>query len=404
MLTKDLLKVNLKKGMISPQFIDPQNTQACDVANRLLTLVRKSIGETQASIEETLYDEIATESMDFAPGFVKLILDQLEYSETTPDLEEERWDLILAAQKFRQEHYFKSKEEFQDSFSVIPGRDFASLSNSLYADLPEFKRVIKIWDVEAQNLLHRYNTSLVQSLLLLAPKVEIHISFSNAVEKRNLFRAIKFHRLVVGNVKVEGGDLSFTIDGPLSLLVNTSAYGMRLANFFPRLVQTKHWKMEALIKYKKRDHQLVLSERDGLQSHYKDASDFRPDEEFQQFLTAYNQTSSDWHAEWCDDLVALGAQTFCFPDMTFIHKAKARRIHLEFFHRWHKGELEKRINHLQNSKEINVIIGVCNSLIKRANMSASSIQEDDFEKFGFIFRGLPTPKAVSALLSRIYAD
>lgn len=403
MLTKDLLKVNLRKGVISPKFVDVQDEQALDLAKRLLCVVNGAKEKTQSYIEEALNDEIEALNLEYASGFVKLILDQMEYSEVDIDYESDRWDLIKSAQSLRQEQYFKNKEEFQESLATLRDKEFKTLSANLYADLPEFRIVTKAMEWCETDLIHRYNCGLVQSLLLLAPQVDIFLDFTNAVEKRNVFRAIKFHRLVVGNVKSSSGTLSFTIDGPLSLLVNTQAYGMRLANFFPRLLLLNHWKLIARVQYKKRDYELHLSDGDGLRSHYKEWGDYRP-EEFEEFLNSFNKAASHWQAQWCDDLVPLGPQLYCFPDMTFVHSLRGQKVHMELFHRWHKGELEKRIKNLQNSEEFQVIIGVCNSLVKQANMGTSAIYEKDFEKFGFTFRGVPTPKAVNALLDKAYRE
>jgi predicted nuclease of restriction endonuclease-like RecB superfamily len=165
----------------------------------------------------------------------------------------------------------------------------------------------------------------------------------------------------------------------------------------------KHWQIEASVKYKKRDYLLLLSENDCLKSHYREWGEYRP-EEFQEFLNAYNKSSSPWQAQWCDELVELGGQQFCFPDLSFIHGSNGKKVHLELFHKWHRGELEKRIKTLQKSEKSQVIIGICNSLVKQANMGFPSIHEEEFENFGFIFRGVPTPKAVSSLLNKAYGE
>ncbi len=400
MLTKDLLKVSLRKGCIHPEFVDPKDMQAQILTRRLLAIVNGSKGQTQSYIEEALQDEIERESLSYASGFVKLILDHLEYSETQGDCESVRWNLIKTAQSLRQEQYFKSKEEFQETLESLFSKSFKFLSENLYSDLPDFKQMNSSLDWNEEDFIYRYNCALVQSLFLIAPKVDLRISFTSAVEKRHLFRAIKFHRLVVGNINFDANSLSFSIDGPMSLLVNTQAYGMRLANFFPRLLLLKHWQIDAAIVYKKKSYLLSLNEDALLKSHYKEWGDYRP-EEFEEFLKAFNNHSSAWRCEWCDELISLGSQDFCFPDMSFVNVSTGQKIHLELFHRWHRGELDKRVRILQKSDKVRVIIGVCNSLIKQDSIGIKEIDEKSFEKFGFIFRGVPTPKAVNVILNQV---
>ena len=172
MLTKDLLKVKAQKGSICPQFIDIHDTQARNLAKSLLRIVNESKERTQNQIEEDLSLEVESENLYYASGFVKLILDQIEFSELKEDSESLRWDLINVAQNLRQEHYFKSKEEFQETLSSLQMKDFKSLSESLYGDLPEFRLMAKGLAWDEVDLIHRYNCALVQSLLLLAPKVD----------------------------------------------------------------------------------------------------------------------------------------------------------------------------------------------------------------------------------------
>lgn len=393
MLTKDLLRLNLKKNDVRPKFIDSEDVEAKHLASSMLDLIKSSMGKTQSQLEEDLSELCSNSSLDYAKGFEKILLDHIEFSEPEGNFEETRWDLIKQAQNLRTEQFFHSVEEFQETLTPT--------FQDIYTDLPELRKVTKIVEWSERDFINRYNCALVQSLLLLAPKMQIRLISASTLEKRNLFRSLKFHRLIVGEITCDEDSLAFELDGPLSILMNTQAYGMRLANFFPHLLMLKKWEMKALIKYKKRDYQLFLNNKDGLVSHYKEWGQYRP-EEFENFFKAYQETPSDWILEWCDDLLLLAPKAYCFPDMVFTHREKGQKVHLEFFHRWHRGELEKRMELLKKIDKCQMIIGVCNSLIKHDSMGTSPFQEQDLDHFGFIFRVVPTPRAVNTLLNRLY--
>ena len=400
MLTKDLLKTKVRNKSIQPQLISPDDPDGLQLAGALLQVMRDSQGLVAQEIEGKLKKIVEVEGLDYGLGFIKILLDHSEFSEPDFDFETARWEWVLSAQALRQEQYLRTYGEFQETFANAQLKDFSHFKSMIYGDLPEFRSLSKTIDWDARTLLLRYNCALVQSLLTYAPKIHIKLHDCTAIEKRSLFRSIRFHRLIVGNIESQGSQLSFELDGPLSLLTSTQAYGMRLANFFPRLLLCKKWQLDAEIKLKKETHVLVLNACADLLSHYKDWGGYQP-EELLIFLTKFNETSSSWHCEWADEFVPLDAQHFCFPDMKLGQKECGKVVFLEFFHSWHKGELEKRLKTLQKRNNNNMIIGVCNSLFKGANMGPSLIQDDEFERFGFTFRGVPSPTAVMKLLNKM---
>ncbi len=402
MLTKALLKIKTSKGYARPEFISINDRDARDLARTLLKQIESSSSRPQSAIEEELRLSVDLESHPYGLGFVKLIMDRADFSESVDNGEDRRWELIQSAQTLRQETLLATHEEFRENFSNIhqPG-SFQDLATALYGDLPDFRPLKAFEPWTEDDLLHRYNCALVQGLLLIAPSVRVDLVFRDTAEKRKLFRAIKFHRLVIGDIESEGQSLSFTIAGPLSVLMNTNVYGMRLANFFPHLLGIHRWKIETKIQFKGKNTTLSLNEESNLHSHYRDTGSYIP-EGFEEFINSFNTSSSSWQADWSDDLIDLGGQHFCFPDITFTEGSSGQKVHLELFHKWHRGELEKRIAALQKRPSSCLILGICKSLITKDNPLIGPWSFDDIESFSFAFRTVPTPKAILPLLERIY--
>ena len=403
MLTKDLLKIKLHKGHAYPQFIAIEDPDARELGRRLLKSMSEANSKPYASLEEELRVTVDLETHPYGLGFVKLILDRAEFSDKVDDSAERRWNLINTAQALRQERYFEKVAEFQEEFAALHQNTFRSLAHQIYGDLPEFRPLtsFEVWSED--DLIHRYNCALVQGLLLMAPRLRVDLSFANALERRTLFRAIKFHRLVVGDIVAQEGRVSFNIEGPLSILVNTQVYGMRLANFFPHLLRVQEWQIEAAIKFKGKETRFILSEKNQLRSHYREGGGYSPEEDFQEFISAFNVSNATWQAEWCEELMRLGGQQFCFPDITFTHTSSRHKIHLELFHRWHRGELEKRLEVLQKNGNSQLILGICHSLVKKESLPLGDPCGSAIDEFSFVFRSVPTPKAVNTLLDQVYA-
>lgn len=398
MLTKKLLRINQRKGILYPQFIDKDDRKAFELAHNLLAAIPNLLQTDYAAVETALLEHGDSRTHPYLEGLIKILLDRMQFTDTQ-DLESTRWELLQEGQRIRQETYFANKEAFQETISKIWHTSFKEIADKLYADLPDYRILNAFEPCDANSLIHRYNCALVQGLLLLCPKLSIKIGAASPQEKRCLFRAIKFHKLIVADISESNTELSFSIAGPLSVLTNVQAYGARLSNFFPHLLLLKKWQIEADVLFKKKKCTLKLQDNQNLKSHYKEWSQHRP-EEIEHFLESYNQTSSAWSAQWCEEIIALEGQHFCCPDITLVHSQNKKRIHIEFFHRWHRGELEKRIHVLKKIKKPEIIIGIYHSLLKDEQFDDLFGKKKETSPFAFVFKGIPTPKAINSVLEQ----
>ena len=69
-------------------------------------------------------------------------------------------------------------------------------AEGLFADLRDENRMLKFEDMTAQRLIDRYNVALAQAVLLRSVRVEAEIRNEGPARYRQLFRRLKFHRLV----------------------------------------------------------------------------------------------------------------------------------------------------------------------------------------------------------------
>jgi hypothetical protein len=247
-----------------------------------------------------------------------------------------------------------------------------------------------------QALLHRYNCAQVQGLIVHTGKINLKLCGTSLVERRNLFRMIKFHRLLVHVTAQTEQELCCEISGPLTIFDNAQSYGLRMATFFPYVLQCPKWQLTADVKVDKREGILTLDETVGIKSHYKVTLGHIP-EEFSVFCETFNGMDlgvrKGWQGISGDSFLHLGQQSYCFPDFKFIHSNGAV-TYLELFHRWHQGQILQRLDALEKNHIKELMIGVCRSL---RNNDAILKVVDDATTRGlkvFWFREFPTPKQV----------
>src|SRR5207237_6811173 len=116
------------------------------------------------------------------------------------------------------------------------GVDPEKVTAGLFADLKDENRMLRFEDLSAQRLIDRYNVALAQAVLLRAVLVTAEVRKERPARYRQLFRQLKFHRLLY---RVEGSmsdGYLLHIDGPLSLFSATNKYGLQMALFLPTLL------------------------------------------------------------------------------------------------------------------------------------------------------------------------
>jgi len=398
MLTKELLKFSIRSGRIRPAFV-PEEGDILERARGLIDLFRQAEGQSLGELEELLDETCGTG--DVEAGLRKLLLDRCGAEEDDGSVMERRWQALAAAQALRLGEPGLDEASFRGRLAATLGRGFVELKEDLYADLPACRRIKGFRELSAVSLLQRYNCAQVQGLLLRARSVHVRLAQASLAERRELFRQLKFHRLIAEVTRDEGEGRALVVElgGPLSLFDSAATYGMRLANFFPHVLNLPRWEVEAEVHIKNKTVTLKLDQKSGLKSHYRHQTPFVPDE-LLAFVEAFNTRQAGvWQASPGTEFVHLGRESYCFPDIT-IRDQKKRKIHIELFHRWHAGTLRGRIQTLEKIGFSELRLGVSKNLAKTAELKMLLEESAWFARFGFIFSEFPTPKLIFGVLDR----
>lgn len=397
MLTKNLLQFTRKNARIFPKFLSADEPGVAAMLRELEGILANAQGITESALADAIDAAESNYHPRFA-GFKKIVQQSCEVDADDGEtgVDERRMNWVLAAQEMRQRTLVPTKEAFQENLGLELTQDFWTIAEGLYADLPEFRTITRARKLNADALLARYNCQQVQGHLLQSTVMRIAIKNASIEEKRELFRSLRFHRLLA-DITQEGEALAIRIDGPLSIFTQQSAYGMRIANFFPNVLYCKDWELSATIKTKDRELELKVDSTQGLKNPAVQRGQYIPNE-MTHFIEKFNAEENGWTASIGADFLHLGHQSYCFPDITFTH-SPGKKIHLELFHKWHRDPLKKRLTALAARPVATLLLGVERSLLKDEGTGEQVKNSTVFKQFGFLFADFPTPRSVNLALS-----
>jgi len=361
MLTRDQLRIKFKGKVVEPQFIDPESPKMLARATAVMEVYDRALAEhrTRAWLDAELKE---VEGLDPAhklvKGLSKVLLDKCEFEADSPlppgELRErvfrraaETGPLAWSPGPFAQRTAIDVWTELAEELSAASEDDrawtAAELQDALYADLPDQQKLTRRGGPKTpSDLLHRYNVALVQALLLHASAVTVRMRRPDSKRVRQLFRYLKFHQLMY-RVSGSAAELAIQVDGPQSLLRQSSRYGLQLAIFFPAvLLQPGSWTLEAEVlwgKARKLKKSLTIAHTRGLQSHYADRGAWRSNAE-KWFVERFEQLDTGWTVH-PGELLDLGRQKLLVPDLTL--RRDGRVAHLDIVGFWRRTYLDKRL-------------------------------------------------------------
>jgi predicted nuclease of restriction endonuclease-like RecB superfamily len=413
MLTGKMVRVRYVRDRIVPQYLDVRDPQWLDVAEQLLTIFRssqgRSRGEMEAEIEE-LFGDLPQPLIH--NGLAKLLEDRCDFEVQAglpPDAVRDA--VFLAAAKKRQQ----TLEEIGQSFSreeVLRGvaeslqAEVQQVEASLFADLKSEERLTQLKDITAERLLERYNVALAQAVLLRSTGVEIVLRGETPQRYRQMFREIKFRRLICDVELISEPEASakgkrsvanasgsdayrLRVDGPLSLFSATQKYGLQLALFLPTLLLCKHFELTAKLRWgpERRDKLFLLSHEEGLVSHQAETGAYVPPEATM-FVELFRKKIADWELREETEIIPLGKQVWV-PDYRLVHRATGNVVLLDILGFWRRSSAERHLAMLKEHAGAPFIVAISDQL---------NVEDSELEALPdhvVRFRNMPLPDEVA---------
>ncbi|MGC1719353.1 MAG: DUF790 family protein [Isosphaeraceae bacterium] len=361
MLTGDLVRVRTSKERIIPLYLNRNSPQWLEAAESLLAIFREGVGGTRGEIEEEIDDLFGGggKATLVHRGMAKVLEDRAEF-EVVADVppEQIREQVFTAAAESRRRlRAARPTQETRVSLASRPTfrRDEVlssvalelklppeTLLKALFADLRDENRLLKFQDMTAQRLIDRYNVALAQAVLLRSVRVDAEIRNEGPARYRQLFRRLKFHRLVY---RVQGSmadGYTIQVDGPLSLFSATTKYGLQMALFLPALLHCHDFRLEAELRWgpRREPRSFHLDAGTGLITHQLDSGVYVP-AEIPAFVERFRQIAPAWELSECTDVLELGREGVWVPDYRAVHRTSGTDVFVEVLGFWKKSSLER---------------------------------------------------------------
>ena len=382
MLTSDLVFSSKRGRYIKPCFIDTKNPELLALSENLISCFRSAVKNRLAykQLEDTLFQFRAANSKTTPVNALIKLLD----------------DRIVRAAAVEETDYQGERNKlFSHSAALLKNGNIDgllqfTLQNTFdpYGDLPEFDVITDFKDILPQELLERYNTALVQAILFKAEKLTVKVNSDDQGELRRLLKYLKFFRLLCDIKKDVSGKLKLEISGPLSLFGPTRKYALNLAAFFPAVLRFDEWEIRAEIKNRSSFSILKLDNESRLVSHYRNFSSYVP-EEIKVFHRLFSAKSDDWKIIGDTPLFIAGKGCYIAPDLSFIDRENQHTLHLELFHRWHKLQLETRLEYLERNQDMPLIIGIDRAICDETKLDELTEKYPAAMGKSFRFRDFP---------------
>ncbi|HON44263.1 MAG TPA: DUF790 family protein, partial [Planctomycetota bacterium] len=322
------------------------NTNILNIATTLIQTYKEYIGKSREELQDTL-KELLGESKELIiyRGFSHLLESYCTFvTETNLDPSEIRQIVFKLSSEMHKQGTFVKQTVLQQvamQYNTTPEK----IEKALFQDLKQNEILESFEEPTPQQLIKKYNTSLAQGILYKALSLEIDIKEKNQNRYRQLFRSIKFFRLLP--TITEDGDNGYHIhlDGPMTLFQSSTKYGLQLALFLPALLLCDNWSLTAPLQWKQnKQAEFKLSSKEKLYSHYADQGMYQPPE-ILVFQERFQSLQSEWVIQSEPNILTVHGQVI-IPDYMFVHFDKNMIVYLEIFGYWRNIDLDKRLQQL----------------------------------------------------------
>jgi predicted nuclease of restriction endonuclease-like RecB superfamily len=366
-LTADLIKVRRRGGKLQPTWLKGAALEDwMPVAQALVEIFEQCEGMTVARLDQAIEALVGDVSDRIrALGLVKLLRDRYEIDEASGAQAETTRALVFSHAALARRHLGLLESFDREALIVLCADQCSSTADkieaALFSDLPGAQVIRRYKRISPTGLLQRYNLALAQGVLLRASRVHVKLAPAPAVRLREIFRMLKFCRLMHQVLGDATAGYELVIDGPMSLFESTQRYGLQLAMLLPTLVAGEGWSLNADVSWGKerQKFEFELSWRDGLVSTRDAAAE---PEEVACLERTFERMESDWTVRREATVFDIRGKGVFVPDLIFEHKHSAERVYLEVFGYWSRQAVFKRLELLDGGFQHKVILAVSRKL------------------------------------------
>ncbi len=402
MLTGNKLLAKNYRGRLLVSYLEPSDSRWSGVVDWVLSKGKDLLGQSRSVFEEEIneYPGTLPDALVFA-GLVKVFSDNCSFEQPAEvDAIKIRELVFSLASKFKQEGKLSSDIEVRRNIFELVGKQNEVnpdvIDALLYSDLESENKLLAVPQVNAQNLIHRYNLALAQGALLNSLNIVVKLPASTPPARlRQLTRWLKFQRLLCAVDKNKSAGLILQIDGPLSLFRTTQKYGFQIALFLPALLLCPQFELEAELLWgkTKKPCKFQISSNDGLVTHYADSGMYLPPEN-EIFFLLFKKRIDEWDIsdsisdlDYSDDLLV--------PDFVLKRKADQKIVGLEILWNWNTVMVERRIKDMEKLKLQKYVLAVAD----KGNLGKDKLAQ--IPNSVYLFKSTPLPQEIGKIINAI---
>ena len=406
MLTADLVRAQVKKGLVRPRWLDTSDPALVADAANLVSLFARFEGERVGALEEAVADLIG-DSTDFfiTRGLAKLLLDTASFEVRAAHPPEALRAAVFAAAgaagtwpvRAGGGDGFTAREEVLARVGAALGLSPAEVEEGLFADLDAERRLVSFDRLDGRALLERYNLGVAQAIVLRATEVRVELPGVSPQRLRQLLRALKFRGLMHRAERTTRG-YRLVLDGPASLFRQTGRYGLQLALFLPALALAERWYLDADVTWgpKRAPCRFELDHGQGLVTRARDTGTWVSEEE-RHLEASFAALDTPWRLERGVRLVDLDGRDVLAADYALVHP-DGREAWLDIVWFWRKDAFARRLALLRAHGPEHLIVAVATRLnADRADPAALDLGAVT----AYPFKGVLVPKRLIALAEPI---
>jgi len=404
MLTGKMVRARPHGNRVVALYLDTKKPELVETAERLLDIFRGQQGSSRGELEEDLRETFENSPAQLiVQGLAKLLEDRSEFETVSGHPPAELRQAVFA-------HAAGLRKQPADEQGVRPPfdrddvlREAAAalgvtpevVEHGLFADLKSEQRMVKFADTTAERLLQRYNVALAQAILLRSTGMTVQIHNEPPQRYRQLFRLLKFHRLICEVAAKSPDGYVLSLDGPLSLFAATQKYGLQLALFLPAVLQCKDFELRADLRWgpNRVAKTFTVTPGDGLVAHQPDRGTYVPPE-LAMFVELFKKRVDGWDIVEETAVLPLGPG-FWVPDFRLVRRADGRVVYLEVLGFWRRSSVEKHLERLRKFAKERFLLAL-----------SEQMKVDDAELAGlpaevYRFRQMPLPDEVAKLAEQM---
>ncbi|HEX6244736.1 MAG TPA: DUF790 family protein [Polyangiales bacterium] len=343
-----------------------QRPRALQLAESFLSLAQATVGGTRADLDEAFSSvQVAASEQKLSLGLRKLVEDVIDFDVVSElDPRALRSELFEAAARERRalgDGEVWDREAFLARHASSRGLAPDGLMRTLYADLRAAQVLLGMRPITPQQLIDGYDLAQKQAVLLRAVDLVADVRCRDAYAYRELFRKLKFFRLMHRiEPRVDGGYKLF-IDGPFTLFSASTKYGLSLALALPALLACDEYRIRANLRWGKERAPLTFELEGKGGAHARNEVARLPDE-VEQFLSRFRALNSGWEASVSSDILQLPGHGLCVPDLRFVQRETGEVAYLEVLGYWSRDAVWRRVELVEAGLTQRVLFAVSTRL------------------------------------------